>query len=292
MNTVNLKWMLGLLLLTPALALAGKPVDEHWDVDANVAVTVENTAGKIVIEGWDKNEVYLTGELGNSVKELETSVSKSSVQISVDNQNWRNIDNTELRLRVPNGASISVTAVSADIDVAGLDNEKLTVSSVSGDVTVAASSQRVTIESVSGDVNFSGETTRISAESVSGDLDLSGISGEIEATTVSGEMVLQAGLIDTAKLETVSGDIRTAGELSGNGRLSAESMSGDITIMLPAEQSGLFKAESFSGRIETDFGAVEEARHGPGRHLKFVAGSSAAEVRAESFSGNIRLKNK
>jgi DUF4097 and DUF4098 domain-containing protein YvlB len=291
MSTGNLKLVIALLALAPLAALAGQTVDERWDIDAKASVSIENIAGEIVVQGWDKKEARLTGELGDSVEELEISASSSSLQIEVINRNERNIDSTELKLMVPRGANVDISAVSADIDVSGLDNEKLTASSVSGDVEVNATSKRVSIESVSGNVEFRGQTQRISAESVSGDIDLSGIAGEIAATTVSGDMELQAGIVESAKLETVSGDIVVKGEISGNGKLRAESMSGDVVIMLPASQSGLFKAQSFSGRIYTDFGSVDHAKHGPGSHLKHVKGSGGAEVRVESFSGNIKLKN-
>ena len=102
---------------------------------------------------------------------------------------------------------------------------------------------------------------------------------------------MQAGLIESGRLETVSGDITVTGELSDNSKLTAGSMSGDVVIILPADQSGLFKAESFSGRISSDFGSVNHARHGPGSHLKYVAGNGGAEVRVESFSGNIKIKH-
>jgi DUF4097 and DUF4098 domain-containing protein YvlB len=286
-----LKLITCLLALAPLAAVAGQSVDQNWDLDAGATVSIENIAGEIVIRGWDEKEAYLTGELGDSVDELEIEASGSSLQINVRNRNERNVDSTDLKLMIPYGANVDASAVSADIDVSGLDNDKLTASSVSGDVEVEATSQRITIESVSGDVEFSGQTERISAESVSGDIILSGISGEITATTVSGDMKLRAGSIDGAKLETVSGDITAAGELSGNARLSAESMSGDVTIMLPSGQDGLFKAQSFSGRIHTDFGSVKQAKHGPGSHLKHMAGSGGAEVRVESFSGNIQLKH-
>jgi len=290
MSTGNLKLVLALLALAPLSALAGQTVDERWDIDANATISIENIAGEIVVKGWDRNEAHLTGELGKSVEELKINASNSSLQIEVVNRNERNIDSTELKLMVPKGANVDISAVSADIDVSGLDNEKLTASSVSGDVEVDASSQRVSIESVSGDVEFAGQAQRISAESVSGDLDLSGISGEISATAVSGDMELRTGPIESAKLETVSGDITVNGEISGNGKLRAESMSGDVVIILPASQTGLFKAESFSGRIYTDFGSVNHAKHGPGSHLKHSEGSGGAEVRVESFSGNIKLK--
>ncbi len=291
MNVEYMKLAAASLILASACAFAGQSVDERWDIDADASVSIENLAGKIVIEGWNRNEARLTGELGDSVEELEISASDSSLRINVANRNSRNIDNTELKLMVPEGVSIDASAVSADIDVSGMDNEKLTASSVSGDVAVDVTSQRVSIESVSGDVEFRGRTTRISAESVSGDLELSGISGEISVSAVSGDMELHSGLIDSGKLETVSGDIFMTGELSGNSRLTVESMSGDVYIGLPADQSGLFKAESFSGRITTDFGSVNHAKHGPGSHLKYVAGDSGAEVRVESFSGNIKLKH-
>lgn len=291
MKAVYLNITAALMMLASFTAFAGKPVEESWDLDADAMVSIENIAGVIEIKGWDRNEARLTGELGNSVEELEVSASDSSLHINVANRNERNVDNTELMLMVPEGASVDASAVSADITITRMDNEKLTASSVSGNVEVSSSSRRVSIETVSGDVEFDGGTTRISAESVSGDIELAGISGEVSATTVSGDMDLQGGLFDSGKFETVSGDMTVSAEISGNGKLRAESMSGDVTIMLPASQSGVFKAQSFSGRISTDFGSVDHAKHGPGSHLKYVAGNGDAEVRLESFSGNIKLKH-
>lgn len=297
MNTQRLKWTIALLALAPIAAIAGQSVDKTWAIDAGASVAIENVAGEIVIEAWSRNEAQLTGVLGDSVEELEVDASKTRLQISVRNRNDRNgrhryTDDTKLKLMLPAGASIDAEGVSADISIAGMDNDKLTAASVSGDVEVEAQSKWVSIESVSGDVVFSGSTGRVTAESVSGDVNLSGISGEISATTVSGDMGLEAGLVESAKLETVSGDITLSGEVSANGRLSAESMSGDVMIMLPAGQSGLFKAQSFSGRISTDFGTVEEADRGPGSYLKYRAGNGGAEIRIESFSGSINLERR
>ncbi|MDX2427464.1 MAG: DUF4097 family beta strand repeat-containing protein [Xanthomonadales bacterium] len=291
MRVGYLKIMAVFMMLASASAFAGKSVDESWELDADATVFIENIAGVIEIRGWDKNEARLTGELGSSADELEISSSGSSLQISVTNRSERNVDETVLKLIIPEGASVDATAVSADIMVKGLDNEKLTASSVSGNVEVSASSRRVSIESVSGDVEFSGQTVRITAESVSGDIDLSGVSGEVSATTVSGDMDLMADQIESGRFETVSGDMTIVAEVSGNGKIGAESMSGDVVIMLPASQSGVFKAQSFSGRISTDFGSVDRAKHGPGSHLKHVAGDGGAEVRVESFSGDIKLKH-
>lgn len=290
MSTSKLKLVIALCALAPLAAWAGDSVDQSWSVDSDVRVSIENVAGEIEVKGWDRDEVQLTGRLGDSVDELEIDESGSHLQITVVNRDKRNIDETVLLLRVPEGANIEAFAVSADIEISGLDNERVTGTSVSGDVNVQVKSQWVSLESVSGDVGFSGQTSRISAESVSGDIELSGLSGDVEATTVSGDMELEAGMMDSGKFETVSGDIQVSSELSASGRLSAESMSGDVIIRLPGSQSGLFKAQSFSGRITTDFGSVSNAKHGPGSHLKHAAGKDGAEIRLESFSGNIKLQ--
>jgi len=290
MNLTKLKWMCALAALASVSALAGQSVDEKWDIDAEASVSIENIAGEILVEGWDRQEARLTGELGDTVDELELKADKSSLHIRVVTHSHRNMDETYLKLMIPVKANINATGVSADVKVLGLENTKLTVTSVSGNVEVEATSEWVSVESVSGDVTYEGETTRISAEAVSGDVDLSGIAGEISATSVSGDMELQAEVIEHARLETVSGDIEMAGEVAANGRLTAESMSGDVTIVLPADQGGTFKAQSFSGHISTDFGEVEEARHGPGSYLKYVAGKGGAEIRVESFSGGINLE--
>lgn len=289
MNSGKLKLLIAVCALAPLSAWSGESIDETWTVDAGTRITVENVAGEIKIKGWDRNEVHLTGSLGDSVEELEVSETGSGLQITVINRDERNIDKTVLILQVPEGSDIDASAVSADIEISGLDNEKISGASVSGDVEVQANSQWVTLESVSGDVGFSGQTARISAESVSGDIELSGISGDIEATTVSGDMELESGMMDSGKFETVSGDMQISTELSGSGRLSAESMSGDVVVRLPVSQSGVFKAQSFSGRIKTDFGSVKSSQYGPGSHLKHRAGDGGAEIRVESFSGNIEL---
>ena len=290
MSTEKLKWICALLALAPIAALAGQSVDETWVIDAQASVTIENVAGEIIVEGWGREEAHLSGVLADSVDELELKADRSSLRIRVVTHSHRDMDDTYLKLMIPNQANIDATGVSADVTVLEMDNRKITAASVSGDIEVEANSEWVSIESVSGDVNFDGETGRISAESVSGDIELYGISGEIGATTVSGDMQLQARVIEYAKLETVSGDIDMSGEVASNGRLTAESMSGDVTIILPAGQNGVFKAQSFSGRISTDFGQVEETRHGPGSYLKYVAGNSGAEIRVESFSGSITLE--
>lgn len=289
MKAFQPKLLAAWIILLPLAAAADQSIDKHWDVAKNAMVSVENTAGSIEIRGWDRNEVHLTGELDGNVRDLEVNQSKSGLEITVLNRHDRNVGDTRLVLQVPAGATLEATGVSADIGIKAMKNAKLTAKTVSGDVDVEATSDWVSLKSISGDVTFSGKSGRVAVDTVSGDIDLSGPSGELNVTTVSGDADLEAGELESCKLETVSGDVRLEASVSDTGRLSAESMSGDVSVDLPSAQQGLIRAQSFSGRIKSDFGAVEHARHGPGSHLKYKAGSSTAEIRVESFSGNIAL---
>ena len=114
MNTSKLKLLIALCALAPMGVWAGDSINQSWQEDANVRISVENVAGEIEIEGWDQNKVQLTGKLGDSVDELEIDDSSSNLLITVVNRDDRNIDETTLILRVPEGANIEAFAVSAD----------------------------------------------------------------------------------------------------------------------------------------------------------------------------------
>ncbi|MEE8495583.1 MAG: DUF4097 family beta strand repeat-containing protein, partial [Xanthomonadales bacterium] len=182
-----------LALLFPLSGLAGQDLDETRDMAADGHLLIENLAGSVEVTVWDKAKIEIKGELGDDVEEVEISATGNGIQIRVKNkQNVRNVDGTDLYLRVPLGASMEVETVSADIDMDGSAGESIVLSTVSGDVEVEASPGRIEIQSVSGDVEFVGPVSRSSIETVSGDISLSGVHGEIEISTVSGDVSLIA----------------------------------------------------------------------------------------------------
>ncbi|MEJ8569493.1 DUF4097 family beta strand repeat-containing protein [Elongatibacter sediminis] len=284
-------WIVAVLALLPmGIALAGTEIDETRSMPADGRVQVDNLAGSIDINAWDRNEVRITGELGDGVEELEIGESAQGVTVVVRNRrNQRYVEETRLHLTVPVAASIIAEGVSADISVSGLDGGRFDLSTVSGDIDVEARAARVDVESVSGDVTFRGRTSRISVETVSGEIDLAGVDGEVQVTTVSGDAELEGGTVTVARFETVSGDLDADVDVAGGGRLSADSMSGDVRIVLDDAQQGNFSAQTYSGDIRTDFGAVDAGSRGPGRRLNHREGDGGAIIEIENFSGDIRI---
>ena len=78
--------------------------------------------------------------------------------------------------------------------------------------------------------------------------------------------------------------------LEDGGRLSCDSMSGDVKLRLPAAQQAEFTAQSYSGGINTEFGKSSSVSRGPGECCGIAQGDNGAQVRLETFSGDITIR--
>ena len=281
------------LLQLPAVH-ASSSIEQSRAMRKDGLLKVENAAGSIEITSWDKAEVRISGELGDDAEDLEILETSSGVEIRVRNRNnQRNVDESQLRLQIPAAASVEARSISADIFVQGLaGGASLVLNSVSGDLTVDARTERLEAESVSGDVIFRGHAPRATVQTVSGEMDLQDIEGEIRISTVSGDAELRGNRIERGRFETVSGDLAMNLDVIAGGRLNAQSMSGDVRLALPAAQQAEFTAQTYSGEIRSDFGSVDKDSRGPGRTFSFRAGNNGASIKIESFSGDIRIRQR
>ena len=293
MKTPHLIFLAAVALVSLPKAQAGTPIDESRAMPAEGLLQVENMSGSIDIMVWDKAEVQVSGDLGDGVEQLEIVESSSGLQVRVHNpKNQRNVDESHLRLQVPVSASIEAEGVSADISVKGSRGASLVLNSISGDLSIEASTGRLEAESVSGDVTFSGHAPRASIETVSGEIDVKGVEGEVRVSTVSGDAELVGKQVDRGRFETVSGDLEIELDVTDGGRLNAQSMSGDVRLTLPATQLAEFVAQTYSGDLHSDFGNASESSRGPGKSLSFREGSNGASIKLESFSGDITINRR
>lgn len=272
---------------------AGEEIDQTLAMPADGLVQVENLAGNIEFVSWDQAEVQIKGEAGDDVEEVEITSTSNGVLIRIHNKKGnRHVDGTDLYLRVPVAASIEADSVSADISVDGSHGESVLLNTVSGDLEIDASPQQMELHSVSGDVEFEGSVGRSSVETVSGEIVLNGPSGEVSISTVSGDVSLEAGEVARGKFESVSGDMTLSLSLGEGGRLSCDSMSGDVQLRLPASQQAEFTAQSYSGNINSDFGKSASVSKGPGVMLRHREGDNGAQIRLETFSGDVSIRTK
>lgn len=278
-------------LSAPLTAIGGAEIDKTLDMPKDGHVLVENLAGSIEFTTWDREEAQIRGSAGDDVEEVEITKTSKGIQVKVRNRKGvRRIDDTDLYLKIPKNANIEAEGVSVDITISGSQAESIMLNTVSGDLEVESVSQRIELAVVSGDIEFEGKTSRASIESVSGDITLVGATGEISASTVSGDVSMEAGEVNRGRFESVSGEMTLSLSLTDGGRLSSDSMSGDVYLKLPASQQAEFTVQSYSGDINSDFGDSAKVSQGPGVVLNHREGDNGAEVKLQTFSGDISIR--
>jgi DUF4097 and DUF4098 domain-containing protein YvlB len=249
----------------------------------------------VIVTGWNRNEVEVTGELGEGTENLEFVTSGKLTRIKVVLPKKSHSDETDLVVRVPSGSSLSVNTVSADIQVQDVRGAQR-LQAVSADIETEAAGEDVECKTVSGDITVTGHGAAglVTITTVSGDSQVMSVAGEVNGNTVSGNFDFDLGPITRSRLRSTSGDLTLKGKLTPDARLDVESISGDVRLDIVGKPSAEFDISSFNGEIRNCFGPKPERtdEYAPGRDLRFREGTSSARVRLKTLNGDISLCNK
>jgi len=277
-------------------AWAGTPINQRSAADPGGAVEISNVAGTVRVTGWDRNEVEVTGELGEGTERLDFAVIDKVTRVKVILPNRSsNVEDTDLVVRIPTASRLAVTTVSADIEVQDVTGAQR-LQTVSADIRTEAAAEDVECKSVSGDVavNGSGKKALVTITTVSGDAMALKVAGEVNANTVSGNLTLGLGETTRSRLRSTSGDLTMASVLAADGRLDIESISGDVRLELHGPVNAEFDVTSFNGEIRNCFGpkAVSTSEYAPGKELQFREGQGTGRVRIKTLNGDISVCKK
>jgi DUF4097 and DUF4098 domain-containing protein YvlB len=283
------------------VATAQETVDRRVDADPDGRLEISNTAGEVWVEGWDEDEVYVTGELSANAERVDVVAEEGNVTVRVVLRRDRDqgardwwAEGTDLRIRAPRGMSLEVDVVSADIDVRDMRAEQR-LESVSGDIETQAFEAEVRAQVVSGDVQVDGraEALLVRVSTVSGDFTIDNIGGDVSGESVSGDVNFRTGTIERARAQTVSGEVLVTAELGDVARLEGTAVSGDIEFLFGGSGAADYRLQTFSGEIDNCFGpevTVSDDRPGPpGQELRFREGNTQARVEATTHSGDIEV---
>ena len=279
--------------LLSAPLFADEEVNQTMDVSDDVHVEIYNTAGSIDVTGWDRNSIAVTGTLGDSVEELifEKDGNSVLIRVEVPNRHWGDID-ADLNIKMPEGGSLEVTAVSADVDVLDVRGEQ-SLESVSGDIDTKGGREDIEAASVSGDVDIEADNAAgdFEAATVSGDVYMTGISGAVDVESVSGDIDVIGGNFEDVHLETVNGDQTFNGTLARGGDLSMESVNGTVDIEHKGPVSARIDIETFNGSIRNCFGPKPErtSKYSPGLELSFEHGGGEGNIEVETLNGSVNI---
>jgi DUF4097 and DUF4098 domain-containing protein YvlB len=289
--------------LCAALLIASSPVlawdhddDEHFDGSRSIDETrplkadgtlfISNVAGSIEVQAWDKNEVHLTGELGDGGQKLEISGDVSSLRMEVQvPKRSHDVEDSTLRLQVPAGARVEIESVSADVTGQGLRGV-LRAQTVSGDINFGVNSGAVDAQTVSGAVTLRAPSRDTKVNTVSGDIHIAGVREKLHVETVSGDIDVEADGVADMELKSVSGDMNVEAGVASAPKIAAETLSGEIRMYLPKEPDAVLTLHSFSGELQSGFGQpVGEGK----KRYEATLGAGKGRIDLNSFSGDIRV---
>ena len=288
-----------LLCLCIGQALADTPIQLRHDATPTARVSISNIAGTVNVIAWDRNEVQVSGRLGDGAKPLAIIGSNGDLEIKVEPQggsgrfNWggdSKMAPTTLELHVPRAASLDVDVISAPLVIDGMDGGSIQVNTVSGKARINARTPSLKVDSVSGGIEQAGHAEQAALQTVSGEILAPALGRDVELQTISGRIQANGGPWQKLTLSTVSGDVQLIGALATGGSIGIDSMSGDVQLQLPANTSASLHASSFSGDLRSDFGTPKEPEHGPGSSLDVRLGAGAGKVNIETFSGDLRVR--
>ncbi|MGA9341106.1 MAG: hypothetical protein WBV61_02080, partial [Rhodanobacteraceae bacterium] len=141
-----------LALVSSAPAFAQQPIEQTRAVDADARIDISNIKGSVTVTAWNRNEVHVSGTLGDGAKGLKIDGDHGHLTIKVeppDNRGWfswgadSHMGNTVLEVSVPHTAQLKLETVSADVAVSGVDGQMLDANTVSGKLRIDSSVKQI-----------------------------------------------------------------------------------------------------------------------------------------------------
>lgn len=284
-------------------------IKTHKSFQSGGNIKIENLAGKVTIQGWARNEIYIHARLGEHVERLLFEVDEDDAKIEVvlpHRFKRKSKAQSEVIIYLPTQCTIEFEGVSSSISISNTEGRRhkietvsgdietdnvqgdLKIESVSGNVKLSLSNSNHDIETVSGDILVNGKPISVDIESVSGNINVSFLQEWASIETVSGKISVQGTSISSLDVNSHSGDISYSGGIQEEAEIDIESFSASVELLLDAPYSGDYKLQTFSGKTHIEFPTQS---YGPSKNLSTSHGEGDRTIRAESFSGNIHISD-
>lgn len=273
-------------------------IDQQLAADPHGIVEISNFSGRVEVIGWDQPQVSVFAHLPSGADNLDFRSDHGRTTITVKFPNFSfGGEGVDLKVKVPRGSEVDVTAVSADVTSAGVTGMQR-LKSVSGSIRADIAQADVEAKTVSGDVTLHGDgkPAEVHATTISGTIRLEHGAGDVEANTTSGEINVQLDPGRSVRMRTISGDVVFRGSLAKDADVDTQTVSGDVKLHAKPETGYEYEVTTFSGDIDNCFNAKSErtSRYGPGERLSGSRGdgSGGGHIRIKTMSGDVSLCDK
>jgi len=275
------------LLIPAGLLMAQGPGQKEKSIatTARPRVTISNMAGKVTVEGWDRQQVHLayrvmTPKVAVNTVQLPSNGPVDKVHFTtyfVDRNSSSQSPVVDYVLEVPTGASLEIHNPQGTVKIGSIKGDT-SVDSLGGNISVSDAGGPLSIRSVGGNIEVIRPSGRVEAYSINGDLHfLDPTSLRVHGTTTSGKIIYD-------------------GNFASGGDYVLSDYSGDITVLCPSSASFELDAKTVRGKLDNEFPLVRrgptQSFVPPGNSIFGTQGSGQATVELTSFSGTIHIRRR
>jgi len=274
-----------------AICFAGEAVNKSLAVEPNGIVFVEIPRGLVKIEGWQKNEVLIQGELDDSVDKLIFKAKENKTLIKLDTQgqaHWG--DASVLNIFMPQQSKLRFKGIDTSFSITQL-KKHIEGKSINGNLVVNNTHGKILLSVVSGNVTVIDSSGVINVKSVSGTIDYSGKFEKAYLKSMSGDITAQISSSSDLSIKNISGNTHIRGQIPNKGQLNLTSVSGNIEYQVTGDLNAECEVVSqFGGEIKnqlTDDLPIEGNLHK--NTLSFVSGDGSGRLNMNTVSGSVHI---
>lgn len=281
---------IALLALASAAPLgAQQRVERRIAVAADVAIKIWLPAGSIRIVAWERDSLVVEGTVQAGGRFFFGGAGRAA-KFGIDEPlPGEAAQAANLVAYVPRRARVSVRAVNASIEVAGVSGSYNTVA---GDIRVSGQVEDLTVEAMDGTVHLDVTAPHVRARTASGALTVAGRIEDLAAATVSGAIDIRASVTARGRFESVTGPVTVSGRLDPAATIGIDTHSGSVDLRLVSPLGGALDLTSVTGRITNglDKRMPLTSSKGRGHELSFDTGRAGPRITVRSFKGSIALR--
>jgi DUF4097 and DUF4098 domain-containing protein YvlB len=259
-------------------------------LDADGSVRISNLVGSVRVTGWDKDSLIIRGTVAKG-DQFFAGGGHSGAKGFVEAADQRNPGPSHLEVLVPRRAKVWIKTATADITVSGVQGQ-LDLYVVGGTIRVTGNPSELNAEAIDGEIEVNGSPAWLRAKSASGNVTLKGTSRDMTLSSVTGGISVTGGRFERAKLETVAGAVRFAGDVEPAGTLDIDTHSGAVDLAFPPKASADLEIVTIAGGIKNSLSSRRPVpgRYGRGSELTGSIGNGGARVSVRTFKGMITLR--
>jgi len=292
LNTIFSKFSFILIITFSNACLAGEKISQSLAVDSSGTVFIEIPRGLVKVQGWNKKEVMIQGELDDTINSLIFKTKKNKTLIKVDTQGQRHWgDASLLKVFIPQQSKLHFKGIDTSFSISKIDNY-IEGKSISGNLMVKKSSGKIKLSVVSGDVKLIESSGIIKVESVSGMVYFSGDFEQAFLKSMSGDISADISGTNELTIKNISGDTYIHGQVKNQAQLKLSSVNGDILYKVSDDLNAECEVISqFGGEINNQLTAdLPIGKHSHKQTLSFISGDGSGKLMMKTITGSVTIE--